>query len=135
MVDSLLYAQNPLQLKRFLKLAFPKNGAYNHIVAHLERELEISGLDDDGELTKPTITTVPLNDNQQITEQTKIVCHYCKKPSHVVIDCREKRKKNRGKEMILRIKKTRNLRHPDDLHTVIIANEQNANKKMLERSQ
>ena len=39
------------------------------------------------------MTAVPSNDNQQNTEQTKIVCHYCKKPSLVIGGCRKGMKK------------------------------------------
>ena len=77
MIDSLLYAKLPPHLKRSLNLAYLENGTYDRIVAHLERELELSGLKNDGELTIPTMTAVPPNDNQQNTEQTKVICHYC----------------------------------------------------------
>ena len=87
MIDSLLYAKLPPHLKRSLNLAYLENGTYDQIVAHLERELELSGLENDGELAIPTMTAVPPNDNQQNTEQTKIVCHYCKKPGHVIREC------------------------------------------------
>ena len=93
MIDSLLYAKLPPHLKRSLNLAYLENDTYDQIVTHLERELELSGLENDGELTIPTMTTVPPNDNQQNTEQTKIVCHYCKKPGHVIRDCRKKIRK------------------------------------------
>ena len=84
MIESLLYAKLPPHLKRSLNLAYLENGTYDQIVAHLERELELSGLENDGELTMPTMTAVPPNDNQQNTEQSIIVCHYCKKPGHVL---------------------------------------------------
>ena len=93
MIDSLLYAKLPPLLKRSLNLAYLENGTYEQIVTHLERELELSGLENDGELTIPTKTAVPPNDNQQNTEQTKIVCHYCKKPGHVIRDCRKRIRK------------------------------------------
>ena len=83
-IDSLLYAKLPPHLKRSLNLAYLENGTYDQIVAHLERELVLSGLENDGELTIPTMTAVPPNDNQQNTEQTKVICHYCKKPGHVI---------------------------------------------------
>ena len=84
MIDSLLYAKLPPHLKRSLNLAYLENGTYDQIVAHLEKEIELSGLEKDGELTIPTMTAVPPNDNQQNTEQTKVICHYCKKPGHVI---------------------------------------------------
>ena len=93
MIDSLLYAKLPPHLERSLNLAYLENGTYDQIVAHLERELERSGLENDGELTIPTMTAVPPNDNYQNTEQTKIVCHYCKKPGHVIRDCRKRIRK------------------------------------------
>ena len=93
MIDSLLYAKLPPHLKRSLNLAYLENGTYDQIVAHLERELELSGLENDGELTIPTMTAVLPNDSQKNTEQTKVVCHYCKKPGHIIRDCRKRMKK------------------------------------------
>ena len=93
MIDSLLYAKLPPLSKRSLKLAYLENGTYDQIVAHLERELELSGSENDGELTIPTMIAIPSNENQQNIEQTKIVCHYCKKPGHVVRDCRKRIRK------------------------------------------
>ena len=65
MIDSLLYAKLPPHLKRSLNLAYLEKGTYDQIVAHLERELELSGLENDGELAIPTMTAVPPNDNQK----------------------------------------------------------------------
>ena len=93
MIDSLLYAKLPPHLKRSLKLAYLENGIYGQRVAYLEKKLELSGLKNEGELTIPTMTTVPPNDNQQNTEQVKIVFHYCKKPDHVIRDCRKRMRK------------------------------------------
>ena len=93
LIDSLLHARLPPHLKRSLNLAYLENGTYDQINAHLERQLELSCLENDVELTKPTMTAVPPNDNQQNTEQTKIVCHYCKKPGHVIKDCRKRMKR------------------------------------------
>ena len=73
MIDSLLYAKPPLHSKRSLNLAYLENGTFDEIVAHLEKELEISGLENDGELTISTMTAVPPNDNQQRTELAKFV--------------------------------------------------------------
>ena len=36
---------------------------------------------------------VPSNDSQQNTEQAKIICHCCKKPGHVIRDCRKRMRK------------------------------------------
>ena len=61
-IDSLLYAKLLPDLKRSLNLAYLENGTYDQIVAYLERELKLSGLENDGELTVPTMTAVPPND-------------------------------------------------------------------------
>ena len=92
LIDSLLYAKLPPHLKRSLNVAYLENGTYDQIVAHLERELELSGVENDGELTIPTMT-VPPNDIQQNNEQTKVVCHYCKKPGHVIRECCKRMRK------------------------------------------
>ena len=39
------------------------------------------------------MTALLPNDNQQNTEQTKVVCHYCKQPGHIIRDCRKRMKK------------------------------------------
>ena len=93
MIDSLLYAKLPPHLKRSLNLAYLENGRYDQIVAHLEREIELSGLENDGELTIPTMTAGTPDQNQQNTEQTKVTCHYCKKPGQVIRDCRKSMRK------------------------------------------
>ena len=93
MIDSLLYAKLPPHLKRSLNLDYLENGTYDQIVAHLEKELKLSDLVDDGELTIHKRTAVPPNDNQQKTEQTKVICHYCKKPGHIIRECRKRMRK------------------------------------------
>ena len=92
-IDSLFYAKLPPHLKRPLNLAYLENGTYDQIVARLGRELELSGLENDGEFAIPTMTAVPPNENQQNTEQSKVTCHYCKKPGHVIQDCRKEMRK------------------------------------------
>ena len=75
MIYSLLCEKLPPHLKRSINLAYLGNGTYDQVVAHLERELGLSGLENDGKLKIPTMTAVPPNGNQQNTEQTKLVCH------------------------------------------------------------
>ena len=93
LIDNLVYAKLPPHLKGSLNFDYLENGTYDQIVAHLDRELDFSGLENDEELTIPTLTAVPPNDNQQNTEQAEIVFLYCKKPGHVIRNCRKKMKK------------------------------------------
>ena len=93
MTDSLFYAKLPPHLKRSLNLAYLENGTYDQIVAHLERELELSGLKHDGELPVPTMTAVPQMIISKTLSKQKIVCHYCKKPGHVIRFCRKRMRK------------------------------------------
>ena len=107
MIESLLYAKLLLHLKQSLNLAYLENGRYNQIVAHLEKAKELSCLENDGELIITTMTAVPSNDNQQITEQTKFVCHCWKKPCHVIRDCRKRMKKEQEQKNDPSIQKTK----------------------------
>ena len=96
MIDSLLYAKLPPHLKTSLNLTYLEKGTHDPIGSHLERELELSGVEKYGEQTTPTRKAVPPNDNQQNTAQTKMVCQYCKKPGHVVSECRKRMKEEQG---------------------------------------
>ena len=83
MIDKLLYAKVPPHLKRSINVAFSGNGTYEQIVTQLEREVELSGLETDGELPIPkmTITTTTINKQTQAqnAEKQQIICRYCKK--------------------------------------------------------
>ena len=63
LIDSLLYATLPPNLERSLNLAYQEIFKDDQIVAQLEKELELSGLENDGDLTIPTRTAVPPNIN------------------------------------------------------------------------
>ena len=46
------------------------NGTYDQVVAHIERELELSGLENDGEPAIPTTTAVPqMTTNRTLNKQ------------------------------------------------------------------
>ena len=93
MIDKLLYAKLPAHLKRSINVAFSENGTYEQIVTQLEREVELSGLETDGELpiAKMTTTTTTINKQTQAqnAEKQQIICRYCKKPKHVIKECRK----------------------------------------------
>ena len=68
MIDSSPYEPFPSLLKRSLNLACLEKVTYDQILAHLEKKLELSGLENDSELSKPTITAVTPNEKQQNTD-------------------------------------------------------------------
>ena len=80
--DSLLYTKLPPHLKRSINLARLENGTYDQIVAYLEQELELSGLETDGELPIPamatTTTTVNKKTQPRNAQQQQIVCRLAK---------------------------------------------------------
>ena len=55
--------KSAIHLKQSLNLAYLENGLYDQIVAHLEKDLELSGMENHEELSMPTVTAVAPNDN------------------------------------------------------------------------
>ena len=71
-----------------------RNGTYWQIVSHLERQLELNGLEAPDELQ---INTVAQQATQGNSEKPKPTCHHCKKPGHYRNHCRQlKQKKDRA---------------------------------------
>ena len=82
-IEHFRYAKMPPHLRKSINQAHLENGTCEHIVTHLERELELNGLEAPDELQ---INTVGLNTANP--DRTKPTCHYCKKPSHYRNQCR-----------------------------------------------
>ena len=59
MIDSLLYAKLPPKLKRSVNMARLENATYEEIITHLERELELNGLEEGDDIPVPTMSTAP----------------------------------------------------------------------------
>ena len=75
----------PPHLKKSTNQAHLENGTYEQFVTHLEREVELNGLEAPDEL--------PINNvNQKITntkaDRHKPTSHHCKKPGHYKNQCR-----------------------------------------------
>ena len=69
----------PPHLKKSINQAHLENGTYGQIVTHLEKELELNGLEAPDELQINTVSHNTVNAN---ADRTKPTCHYCKKPGH-----------------------------------------------------
>ena len=84
-IEHFIYAKMPPHLKKSINQAHLENGTYEQIVTHLERELELNGLEAPHELQ---INTVSHNNVNANADRTKPTCHYCKKPGHYKNQCR-----------------------------------------------
>ena len=93
-IEQFIYAKMPPHLKKSINQAHLENGTYEQIVSHLERELELNGLEAPDEMQ---LNTVMQQDTQQKSEKPKLTCHHCKKPGHYRNQCRQlKREKDQG---------------------------------------
>ena len=84
-IEQSIYATMSQHLKNSINQAYLENGTYEQIVTHLERELELNGLEAPDELQ---LNTVSHNTANVKADRTKPTCHYCKKPGHYRNQCR-----------------------------------------------
>ena len=99
MIDSLLYAKLPPKLKRSVNMARLKNGSYDEIVAHLEKELELNALEESDDLPMATMTSSSAKPKTPLStgQLSDITCNYCREKGHMVKDC-EKLKNKKEKD-------------------------------------
>ena len=91
-IQQFIYANMPPLLKKSINWSQLENGTYEQIASHLERELELNGLEAPDELP---INTVTQQASQENTKKSKPVCHHSKKPDHYRNQCRQlKREKD-----------------------------------------
>ena len=69
----------PPHLEKSINQALLENGTYEQIMSHLERQLELNGLEYPDETQ---INTVTQQASEQNSEKSKPTCHHCKKPGH-----------------------------------------------------
>ena len=92
------YAKLQPKLKRSVNMARLENATDEELVTHLERELEINGVEEGDDIPVPTTSTAPPATRPGIGLlfsgiDPEITCNYCKKPGHTK-DERCKLKKN-----------------------------------------
>ena len=85
-IEQFIYAKMPPHLKKSINQAHLENGTYEQIVSHLEKELELNGLEAPDEMP---INTVTQQAPQQNSNKPKTTCHHCKKPGHYQNQCRQ----------------------------------------------
>ena len=84
-IEQFIYAKMPPHLKKSINQAHLENGTYEQIVTHLERELELNGLEALDELPINNVSQQPTNTN---ADRPKPTCHHCKNPGHYRNQCR-----------------------------------------------
>ena len=90
--EQFMYAKMPQHLKKSINQAHLENGTYEQILLHLERELELNGLEAPDEFP---INTVTQQAPQQSSNKPRPTCHHCKKPGHYQNQCHQlKREKD-----------------------------------------
>ena len=70
MIKNLLYAKMPPHLKQSINQAYPENATYDQIGKHLEREMELSGLESDRDSFQ-TQMTVTKKQNKKLKNPPK----------------------------------------------------------------
>ena len=93
-IEQFIYAKMPPHLKKSINQAHLENSTYEQIVSHLERELELNGLEAPDEMQ---LNSVRQQDPQQNSGKPKPTCHHCKKPGHYRNQCRQLK---RGKDQV-----------------------------------
>ena len=78
-IELFIYAKMPPYLKKSINEAHLENGTYEQIVTHLEKELELNGLEAPDVLQINTVSQPPTNTN---ADRPKPMCHHCKQPGH-----------------------------------------------------
>ena len=84
-IEQFIYAKMPPHLEKSMNQAHLENGTYEQIVTHLERELELNGLEAPDELPINNVSQQPTNSN---ADRHKPTCYHCKKPGHYRNQCR-----------------------------------------------
>ena len=91
-IEQFIYAKMPPHLKKSINQAYLENDMGEQIVSHLERELELKGLEAPDKMPINTVTQQP---PQQNSNKPRPTCHHCKKPGHYQNQCRQlKREKD-----------------------------------------
>ena len=97
-IEQFIYAKLPPHRNKSINQAHLENGTHEQIVSHLERELELNGLEAPDEML---INTVTQQAPQQNSNKPRPTCHHCKKPGHYKNQCRQlKREKNQSRNNI-----------------------------------
>ena len=96
-IEQFIYAKMPPHLKKSINQAHLQNGTYEQIVSHLERELELNGLEAPDEMP---INTVTQQAPQQNSNKPRPKSHHCKKPSRYQTQSRQLKREKEQREKL-----------------------------------
>ena len=85
LIEQFIYAKMQPHLKKSINQAHLEDGTYEQIVTHLERELELNGLEAPHELPINNVSQQPTNTS---ADRPKPTCHHSKKPGQYRTQCR-----------------------------------------------
>ena len=74
-IEQFIYAKTPAHLKKSKNQAHLENDIYEQIVTHIEKELEVIGLEAPDERQ---IKTVSQNTARTKSDRPKPTCHHCR---------------------------------------------------------
>ena len=94
-IEQFINAKMPPHLKKLINQAHLENGTYEQFVTHLERDLELNGLEAPDELQINTVSQQITNAN---ADRSKPTCHHCGKPGHYRNQCRLLKKRREETE-------------------------------------
>ena len=86
LVGKLLYAKLSPHIKKSKNIAFFESGTFDQLVANLERELELNGMETDVEMLFATMRTTTTTHQKQTknTNRSQLKHRSCRKPCYVV---------------------------------------------------
>ena len=93
MIDSILYAKMRPDLKISFSLAYFEIGTYEQVPDLLEKELELSSIENDGEFPILATTVAVTRENENKTDFFKTLCLYCETLGQLIEDWRKRIRK------------------------------------------
>ena len=84
-IEQFINAKMLPHLKTSINQSHLENGTYEQMITHLEKELELNGLEAPDELQIKTVGHNTANTN---ADRLKLTCDHCKKPGHHRNQCR-----------------------------------------------
>ena len=93
-------------LKKAKNQAHLETVTYEHIVSHLEKDLEVKGLEARDELQ---LNTVMQHDTKPNNEKPKLTCHHCQKSDitivHIAINSEDRKTMMKARKPVLALTK------------------------------